>query len=145
MTKGKLIITLLGLGLLGLIFFRPKADLGRQNLPLEETKTLPQKVDSQGEVSVGILPKNVPDSEIWEFEVTLDTHSLELSEDLPKLTRLWVEEKEYAPLSWEGDPPGDHHREGILKFNKISPSPKEIKLKMTDVGRISERLFSWEF
>jgi len=115
MTKGKLIITLLGLGLLGLIFFRPKADLGRQNLPLEETKTLPQKVDSQGEVSV------------------------------PKLTRLWVEEKEYAPLSWEGDPPGDHHREGILKFNKISPSPKEIKLKMTDVGRISERLFSWEF
>ena len=63
----------------------------------------------------------------WEFDLVFDTHSRELNDDLEKTAVLVTNGgKTFAPVKWQGDPPGGHHRKGVLQFKPISPS---------DIGR----------
>lgn len=108
---------------------------------------LETKESSEGPVTVAVTPKSLEESlASWDFAITLNTHSKELSEDLVAVSEL-VDDQEgsYKPMSWEGAPPGGHHREGILKFNPISPKPKSLELKIKNVGGIPERSFKWIF
>jgi hypothetical protein len=50
--------------------------------------------------------------------------------------------REYRAIAWEGDPPGSHHRKGILKFEPIKPAPTSVMLKIRRIG-VAERTFSW--
>ena len=50
----------------------------------------------------------------------------------------------YQSTMWEGSGPGGHHREGILVFNEINPTPAYIELKIKNVGGVPERLFKWD-
>ena len=51
--------------------------------------------------------------------------------------------KEYKPIAWEG-PVGGHHREGMLIFNQITPNPKSVELKISNIGDVV-RSFVWQF
>ena len=74
-----------------------------------------------------------------------DTHSEELSEDLVAVSELLDDQgKAYKPTSWDGSPPGGHHRNGVLKFNPISPKPRSLELKIKNVGGVVERSFKWD-
>ena len=74
----------------------------------------------------------------------MDTHSVELDQDMLRIAVLVDDkDKEYKPLRWEGAEPGGHHREGVLIFNQIVPSPKSIKLKISSIGE-AERNFIWQ-
>lgn len=107
-------------------------------------KNLGPQTNSEGSASITVVPRNLADTSGWEFQVTLDTHSVELREDLAQVSVLTDRSgKEYRPISWEGDPPGGHHREGTLRFNPPSPLPSSITLKIQNVGSIPERIFSW--
>lgn len=113
----------------------------------EETSDFPKlfesKTNSEGAVIITVLPKTVSESG-WEFEITLDTHSGALDDDMIAVAVL-VDgaDKEYAPLSWDGDPPGGHHREGILKFKALAPKPETIRIIIRGIGGINERIFTW--
>ena len=112
--------------------------LGENNLSLQ--------TNSQGNVTVQVKPINISKaSKNWAFEVDLETHTVELSQDLVK-NSVMVDDrgKSYYPVVWEGDPPGGHHRKGILKFEAISPIPKLILLKINKIGDTQERIFKWE-
>ena len=112
--------------------------LGENNLSLQ--------TNSQGNVTVQVKPLNISKaSKIWAFEVDLETHTVELSQDLVKNSVMVDGQgKSYYPVVWEGDPPGGHHRKGILKFGAISPASEVILLKINQIGDIQERLFKWE-
>lgn len=113
---------------------------------LASTLFQPQ-INTEGSVSITIIPPAVlPESEVWVFGVTLDTHSVDLKEDVSAISFL-VDDKGniYKPISWQGDNPGGHHRKGILTFDPIIPKPAYIKLKVSDVGGIPERIFKWTF
>lgn len=100
--------------------------------------------NSDGSVSVSVLPREIKIGGNLEFEITLDTHSVELDEDLVQVSVLIDESgKEYGPIGWEGDPPGGHHRSGILVFAPITPIPKMLRLIVRNVGGIANREFSW--
>jgi uncharacterized protein YxeA len=105
---------------------------------------LETKENNDGSVSVSVSPRSFNDSS-WDFDITLTTHSDELNSDLVEVSEL-VDDKEkvYRPTSWEGSPPGGHHREGVLKFNPISPRPKFITLKIKNVGGAPERSLEWD-
>lgn len=106
---------------------------------------LQTRTNTDGSVTVTVTSKDVSNkSETWVFEVVLDTHSFELNQDLVQ-TSVLVDDKgnEYKPVSWQGDPPGGHHRQGVLSFKSISPRPKSIELKIREVGGIKERIFKW--
>ena len=107
--------------------------------------TLSPQTNSEGSVGVEVIPVEISDtSDLWQFKIVLNTHSVELDQDLTKITLL-VDDKgnEYQSLSWEGAPPGGHHREGVLTFDSISPQPSSIELVVRDIDGIEERKFSW--
>ena len=76
-----------------------------------------------------------------EFQIEINTHSVDLGFDLTQISVLYDDlGNEYAPLRWEGSPPGSHHRSGILIFPTIDDSAKLINLVITDSA---ERKFTW--
>ena len=81
----------------------------------------------------------------WGFEVVMDTHSKPLDTDLARNSVLTDDSgRGYAPVAWQGDPPGGHHRKGILLFPVPEGKPKTVELKITGIGGDSERLFQWD-
>ena len=103
------------------------------------------KANNEGAVSITVLPKIVSDTGALEFAVTLSTHSVELREDLTQASVLLDGNgREHMPISWNGDPAGGHHRDGVLKFNPIVPVPQSITLQIRNVGGVDERSFSWK-
>lgn len=120
-------------------------DIGEQNEVMEQGSVLEEKIDEQGAVTVKVQPKEVsPSATPWEFEITLDTHSVELDDDLVAQSVLVdTQGNEYRPVSWEGDPPGGHHRKGILKFPSL-PQADVIQLKIHGIGGVEQRTYEWQ-
>ncbi|MBI2099378.1 hypothetical protein HYT45_03145 [Candidatus Uhrbacteria bacterium] len=112
-------------------------------LPSSQTAqsgSLEPQTNNEGAVSVTATPylKNTE----WKFDIALNTHSEELDDDLTLVSALFDENgKEYKPIGWDGAPTGGHHREGILKFQPISPLPASIELRMFISG--IARNFTW--
>lgn len=76
-----------------------------------------------------------------EFQIAIDTHSVDLDFDLTKISTLHDNfGKDYYPMEWEGSEPGGHHRNGILRFPKINANARSIKLIIKDSTR---REFEW--
>ncbi len=76
-----------------------------------------------------------------EFQIVIDTHSVDLDFDLTQISILYDDiGNAYKPLRWEGSEPGGHHRSGILKFPSINKNAKSIMLVITDS---TTREFNW--
>lgn len=104
-----------------------------------------QSTSDQG-VTVRVTPKSVgsPDSR-WEFVVTLDTHSADLSDELTLSATLVTDDgRTFRPVSWRGAPPGGHHREGVLAFDVPAPRPGVIELRIARPGEAAPRIFRWQ-
>lgn len=100
--------------------------------------------NSDGSIEIDVTPKNFSEKE-WGFGIVLDTHSEELNADLEKVTVLADNRGNiYKPIAWEGDPPGGHHREGVLKFQPVPTRPESITIIMSQIGGIEERRFTWQ-
>ena len=107
--------------------------------------TLQEQSATIGEVKYIITPKNInSDIRTWDFEIILDTHTGSLDQDLVSIIRI-VDNKgiEYQANKWVGDPPGGHHREGILEFSPITPYPSSIELKIQTTDTTKETTFRW--
>ncbi len=111
--------------------------------PVTQTPDLKPQINNEGPVTVTVIPRKSTNANTLDFGIILETHSVELNEDLMKAAILTVDNKGYEPIVWDGDPPGGHHREGILKFGPLSPMPKKIELIISGIGGISERKFLW--
>jgi hypothetical protein len=101
---------------------------------------------SAGGVTVAVTPQNLAASaKSWDFKVVLDTHAGDLNDDLVKTaTLLDGKGGRYVPIQWEGAGPGGHHREGVLKFKPVSPTPAAIELQIKRVGEANPRSFRWQ-
>jgi len=111
---------------------------------------LPELTDSQGAVTVIVKPLGLDNlQEKLYFDVTLDTHSLDLKMDLASLATLMIDKgQSFGALVWDA-PLGGHHVSGVLSF----PAREEGKLildgalKMTMVIKdvdAQERIFVWD-
>jgi len=112
-----------------------------------DNNSLKTKESNEGPVSVTVAPQSLDvGSPTWNFEVSLNTHAGSIDADLVTVSELLDDQAQvYKPLSWEGSAPGGHHRQGVLKFNPISPKPKSIELKIKNIGGVAERSFKWIF
>ena len=112
----------------------------RHNIPLFDFLFKTER-DVSGEVSVSVIPdftKGV------DFKISMDTHAGELSADMMRAAVFEDEDGTvHLPTSWEGDPAGGHHREGILHFGAFTPMLKKVDFTLLDIGSIKERKFSW--
>lgn len=111
-----------------------------------QPKPMPSREDSQGQVMVIVTPLSLSKTaDAWRFEVQLNTHVVPLTQDLTAVSVLSDgNNNDEKPLEWQGDPPGGHHRKGILVFKAIHPAPDSVTLKVRQVGSIPERRFSWQ-
>jgi len=103
------------------------------------------KIDTQGAITVKVTPAELsPEATEWKFDVGLNTHSVELNQDMTKNAVLIDSYgKEYRPLGWEGAPPEGHHREGFLIFKSITPTPKFVELRILNIDA-PVRSFVWD-
>ena len=96
----------------------------------------------------GVTIKATPTAvtgERWSFEIELETHSGDLSDDLVKSASLAADDgAALSPLDWRGDPPGGHHRKGTLEFRAVGPPSAHIELKILRAGEPAPRVFGWQ-
>jgi hypothetical protein len=126
-------------------------DLERQGEPDQAywTEGQPQ-VDEQGAVSVEITPVNLNNArETIDFQVTMNTHSVDLSMDLAALATLSTDTGHTVKSSKWDAPSGGHHVSGKLAFpgsteaGSLLEGAKKITLTLVNVDA-PERIFVWE-
>ena len=105
----------------------------------------PQTV-SGGGVTAKVTYLNPRSSDDPQFQVMLDTHSVNLNAyDLKSITVLRDDTgKNYVPTAAENKGSG-HHREVILVFPKFSSEAKRLELVIMDVAGVKERSFRWNW
>lgn len=103
----------------------------------------PQISNEHGIKITAILQSTSNTANSWDIEVILETHTQALNDDLVKSSVLIADGKQYLPLSWEGAPPGGHHRKGLLHFKTIVPQPRAMELQIRLAGDSSPRSFKW--
>ena len=104
------------------------------------------RTNTSGGVTVKVTPKVLAaDAPTWEFAVVLDTHSQDLADDLTKAAAIVTPDgARYSPVAWDGAPPGGHHREGVLRFHPVTPTPSTVELQIQRAGESAPRVFRWD-
>jgi len=132
-----------------LLFYRSKpvpTPVPAENQTANQTtgQNWPPQIDEQEAVTVTVTPLDLSiDSKEWKFDVVMNTHSVELDQDIVEATILVDNPgEEYKPLRWEGAGPGGHHREGTLVFAPIKPYPQHLNLFIKDISGV-KRSFAW--
>lgn len=139
MKNQKIIIISLAIVIIGAAFYYVVSKQSEQSA--FSTKTL-----TDGTVTYKVTPKNLTSSApTWDFDISLDTHTGSLDQDLVNLVRL-VDDKgnEYQATKWEGDPPGGHHREGLLKFFPVILRPAIIEIDIQTTTNPETNRLRWE-
>lgn len=79
----------------------------------------------------------------WNIQVTIETHTRPLSEQLETSAVLMADKKQHFAVAWQGTPPGGHHRTGVLVFNPIVPKPAAVELRILMNGESLPRGYTW--
>jgi hypothetical protein len=104
---------------------------------------LPTQSTSGSGVTVKATPRALAGGS-WEFDIVFDTHTQDLKDDLMKTASLMAAGKAHAASGWKGDPPGGHHRKGVLRFDGIDPGLKDMELRIARPGEPKPRSFRWQ-
>ncbi len=109
------------------------------------------RVDRQGAVEVAVTPLDFNEGfdEVIRFDVSMNTHSVDLAMDLAKLSILTTDLGSSLPAdSWSGG--SGHHVRGVLVFpahkadgSLLMAGASELILTIRDVDA-PERVFVWE-
>lgn len=106
--------------------------------------------DEQGLVTVEVTPLNLDDpADQLEFDIALNTHSIDLSMDLATLAILTTDTGiTIQPTAWDA-PRGGHHVEGKLVFptmkdgKSLLEGTAKITLTIIDLD-VPSRVFEWD-
>ena len=117
-------------------------------LPPEESDL--EREDAQGNVVVIVTPLNLDQpADTLDFDVVMDTHSVDLKMDLTALAELTTDSGlSVKPVKWDA-PTGGHHVAGILSFPAIIDGAPllegaaTITLTLLNVDA-PERTFTWQ-
>ena len=103
------------------------------------------KTSDENMVRVDVKPVQLAAGKPAIFEVRLNTHSVNLNDDMAEACLLQDNlGKVYKVTNWKGSPPGGHHRRGTLEFPELEGTPQSIKLIIKGVSGVPERSFEWK-
>lgn len=138
----------------------PTLPAGNSPTPVDESAStsVPQsdtakpdlaRLDTQGAIEISISPVNLQQpGETLDFDVSMDTHSVDLSMDLAQFATLTTDTGvSVKALKWEA-PKGGHHVSGKLSFPSKSDGgflldgAKIVTITLTDVN-VPSRVFTW--
>ena len=114
-------------------------------LILETARAYDRKSNRENRVRVDVVPVQLVSGKSAKFEVRMNTHSGDLSQDMVSVSTLKDDNgHEYRPVSWQGSPPGGHHRNGIIEFTILDGNTESVTLVIRDVANVPERIFTWK-
>lgn len=109
-----------------------------------------KRSDGQGSVTVEVTPLNLnAPANTLEFDIVMDTHSVELSMDLATLATLTTDTGVTVQATLWDAPRGGHHVEGKLLFpasndgKSVLEGAGKLMLTITDLDAPS-RVFEWQ-
>jgi hypothetical protein len=104
---------------------------------------LSPQIKTMGAVDVEIIPISIDPSKEVVFDLSLNTHSVELNYDYTKIVTLTDEQgNTYKPIRWTGGA-GGHHLKGKLVFPPFSKQANELTLTLNGVDNKIE-VFNWK-
>jgi hypothetical protein len=136
-----------GVIIVALTFFSTAAQSATQIDGNEQNAAikLETKSDNQKRVKVKVIPVEFRYGELVQFEITFNTHSVDLSFDPASIATLEFGHGVIVrPDKWDGAAAGGHHRSGTLVFDAIPKDAKTLKLILRDVAGVPERIFIWD-
>lgn len=108
------------------------------------------RIDTQGAVTVEVVPDKLSDpGDELVFEVSMNTHSVDLSMDLAPLAILSVDNGSYVQATLWDAPVGGHHVSGKLTFpasvagKALLDGATRLTLTINNVD-VPQRVFTWE-
>jgi len=112
----------------------------------ESPRPPPAQTSREGGVTVKVMPRSLhAGAASWDFEVSFETHTQSLNQDLVRAAVLVdAQGKSHSPLAWDGDPPGGHHRSGMLRFRPLAGNPATVELRILGIGGVETRSFRWQ-
>lgn len=122
------------------------ADIQTSNQPVQQVQTTnngyTKQENQEADVAVEVTPLKLSSKESPEFDIVLDTHSVNLDKSLKDISVLEDDKGNmYSPISWSGGI-GGHHIEGNLVFPSLSKDAKSVKLTIKQIGGV-DRIFNW--
>lgn len=102
------------------------------------------KEQAGGNVTVLVTPITLRPQFPASFDVTFETHSVELDFDIENVVILTDERGSRYTPHWQGSPPGGHHRKGTLTFPKPMTQASNVTLTLKDIAEVKERTFIWK-
>ena len=111
----------------------------------------PQTAEA-GAVTVTLTPRNLADpaAQTLDFDVALNTHSVDLSGDLAKLATLRAGSKQVAATTWAAPAGGGHHVAGVLSFPAVDANGQPllegantVVVSIRNLAGVPLRTFTW--
>lgn len=106
-----------------------------------------------GAVTVQVTPLNLHELQAaaLDFQIVMDTHSVDLDVDLAQTAVLRIGDQEIAANDWQASAGGGHHVEGTLSFPAVDDSGRRwldgataVTLTIRDLAGVGERAFPWD-
>jgi polyisoprenoid-binding protein YceI len=110
------------------------------------SKNLTQTND-EAMVTVAVTPLNLSDKSAAtvDFDIALNTHSVDLGYDLTQIATLSSNAGEKVqPTKWNGPTGGGHHRDGTLSFPQLKNRGQTVTLTLRGIADVPERTFTWK-
>jgi hypothetical protein len=109
----------------------------------DQSSTLASQTKTMGSVEVEVTPASIVSGKGIVFELSLDTHSVELNYDYTQIAVLTDDRgNSYQPTQWNGGSSG-HHLQGELIFEPLSENPNQLTLTLEGIDNKSEA-FTWQ-
>ena len=102
--------------------------------------------NEEAAVTVKVTPLNLadPSAATLDFEIALDTHSVDLAFNMMAIATLRSDAGEEAqPMKWNGPAGGGHHMSGTLSFPQMKERGRSLTLVLRGVANVPERTFVW--
>ena len=105
------------------------------------------QTNDEAMVTVAVTPLNLSDKSAatLDFDIALNTHSVDLGYDLTRIATLSNDVGEQVqPTKWNGPTGGGHHREGTLSFPQLKKRGQTLMLTLRGIAGVPERTFTWK-
>lgn len=112
------------------------------NISINTQSPYTTQTNKEGEVTIEVTPKKIGTGEKNIFEISFNTHSVNLDFNFTKI--IVLEDNlgnKYQAMEWTGSNSG-HHLNGDIIFPKINEQAKSINLIIKEIEGM-EKTFSW--
>lgn len=150
----KIIIIFSILGVILLFLILNKSNGGSSNS--SNSTTLSKKLDTMtsnksykpqeksfGLVDIEITPSHITNGDPIKFDVSLNTHSIELDYDFKEIATLTDDNRNtYEVKNWDGGS-GGHHLRGTLEFEDLKTSASKLSLELSGIDG-EDNTYTWQ-